>query len=378
MKILELCLSDSYGGLEINMRDFSIWLKKQPDIELFLAYQKGTRIAKAFDNFESKTIIFPKKTSKMPIFEASRLSWFIESNNIDVVHVHWTNDLPLVALAKTISKIKFRFIHTRHMDLPSSKKDIYHRFIYSQIDLFFAVTSLIEEQAKAKLPLKPERIKQVYNGIDPFSLLSAEDRLNARKNMGMKSGFHIGILGRINEFKGQHLLIHALIILRKKGLEIHAWIAGEFFDKEYSDYLKTLVKDNGVGDFVHFTGFLDKPGIFLQSLDALVLGTRKETFGLVIVEGMHAEIPVIGTNAGGVPEIIDDGINGLLFEPDNAEDLANKIEYILKNKTQTNQMVRNARAKVDAMFNWENQNKQFLSAISNQTTPLSPDNTKTD
>jgi hypothetical protein len=123
MNILELCLSPDFGGLEIHLRDFSRWLNSKEDCHLFLAIQKNTRIFEAFADLELPKITFSSRAKHFPFFKALKLSRFIDTHQIDVVHVHWKFDLPLIALTKKFCRRSFKFVHTRQMNIPARKFD---------------------------------------------------------------------------------------------------------------------------------------------------------------------------------------------------------------------------------------------------------------
>jgi glycosyltransferase involved in cell wall biosynthesis len=90
--------------------------------------------------------------------------------------------------------------------------------------------------------------------------------------------------------------------------------------------------------------------------DLVILPTYEETFGLVAAEAMIMGVPVIGSNAGGVPEIISHNNNGLLFETKNMDDLSEKIDMIIENKTLRNNLVSNAHEYAYKEFDY---NKHF-------------------
>ncbi len=157
MNILELCLSPSYGGLEIHMRDFSSWLSKKSGCTLYAAVQEDSRLHNALEVLNVPVITYPFKAGKIPLFKARKLARYIENNAIDIVHVHWKYDLLLVALAKRISNRPFKIVHTRQMSLPGKKFDPYHRFIYGSMDCFIAITQYIARQAEETFPFQKIR-----------------------------------------------------------------------------------------------------------------------------------------------------------------------------------------------------------------------------
>jgi len=318
MKILELCLSPDYGGLELHMRDFSRWLSKQRDVQSFLCLKKNSRLHQDLEELQLPTLTFPGKAGKFPLQKAVQLKHFIEKYDIEVVHVHWKFDLPLVALAKRLGRHPFRFIHTRQMNMPGKKYDPYHRFIYGSMDGFIAITRYLEKQARENLPIAAEKILQIYYGVQVPDQVTAERTAELRKELNITGDFTVGLLGRLSEYKGQHLLIEAMNILKEKGISINAWIVGAAFEPQYQQKLQDLVEEKQLQKQVHFMDFYPNPIELLSCFDAVVLTTKNETFGLVLIEAMHAGVAVIGSDAGGVPEIITHEKTGLLFKSWNS------------------------------------------------------------
>ncbi|MBN1464924.1 glycosyltransferase family 4 protein, partial [candidate division KSB1 bacterium] len=233
MNILELCLSPDYGGLEIHMRDFSRWLADRQESQLFLALERGTRLDESLKQLQRPTCYF-SRAGKFSLSMAKQLSQFIIEHDIDIVHVHWKNDLPLVALTKQMCHKKFKFVHTRQMNMPGKKKGLYHRFIYRSLDLFIAITKYLQRQAEANLPLPPQRIVQIYYGVKMPEHATPERTAELKAKFNFQDAFHVGLFGRIDEYKGQHLLLEAIEQLTAEGLNVDAGIVGAAFDPDYA------------------------------------------------------------------------------------------------------------------------------------------------
>ena len=363
MNILQLNLSPDYGGLELHMRDFSIWLSEKKDCRLFLALQNNTRLAKALLPLKVPTLLFSSNCGKLPVFSARKLRKFINEYKIDVVHVHWKSDLPLVALAKRQSKHSFRFIHTRQMNLPAKKHDPYHRFIYGSLDRFISITDHILESARKNLPMAENKLIRIYHGARVPQNITPANSDRIKKKLGIGNIFSIGLFGRISEFKGQHLLIEAVQRLKDEGICVQAWIVGEAFEEAYLNQLKKMSKDFDLEDQIRFPGFYENPMELMSCLDAVVLTTKKESFGLVLIEAMHAGVPVIGSNAGGVPEIIDHGTTGLLFETWNSISLAGVIKQLVLDEKLRKDLAINGQLKASQQFDLEKQYQKFYKTM---------------
>ena len=367
LRILQLCLAPSFGGLEINMCDLSRWLASRPDVELAVGFTSGTRVAEKLGGLPVPQIAFSKPCGKLPLRPAWRLARWIAQHEIDGVHVHWKKDLPLVAMAKRLCRRPFRFVHTRHMNLPGRKHDPYHAWLYGSLDRLIVVTHYLHRQALAHLPIDPERVTPIHYGV-AFDRPADREQIHERcRKLGIpvapREGFHIGLFGRIYDYKGQHLLVDAVEQLRSQGKDVRAWIIGEPFVPEYLQDLKADVRRRGLADAVRFLGFQPHPLELMSVMDAVALTTRNETFGLVLVEAMRAGTAVIGSRAGGVPEIIDDGETGLLFESWNAADLARAIEQLYDDPALRQRLATAGQQKAMRAFDRDRQFQRVLEVL---------------
>ncbi|MBN2364923.1 MAG: glycosyltransferase family 4 protein, partial [Calditrichaeota bacterium] len=239
------------------MRDFSSWLHEKENVELFLALQKGSRLHQALEPLKAPGMLFRKSTGKVALSRAWSLADFIRINEIDVVHVHWKFDLPVVALARKLSGKKFLFVHTRQMNMPGKKTDPYHRFVYGQLDAFIAITRYIENQAHVNLPIHSDKIFQIYYGFSISSAISHDRIKELKSRFGITGKFTVGLLGRISEYKGQHLLIEAVEQLNREGLPVHAFIVGAPFEPVYCRQLHQMVLDKALQEQVRFIDFYE-------------------------------------------------------------------------------------------------------------------------
>jgi len=340
--ILELCLSPDLGGLELFATTCYKDFKTKTNCKI--AVSKNSKLDKYLDNEEK---FYIKRNKLFPIFPALKLAKYIDSNNIDVVHFHWTKDINLVVLAKVISKKKPQIIQTRNMTMTRFKDDFYHRWLYKNISTMHAVTYQVKEQIKKFVPsdICPN-LEMVYMGCEASNV--NEQRVDElRKIYNLKDEFIIGIVGRIEESKGQYLVIESLQKLKEFNLK--ALIVGLPMEETYLEALKSKVKDFGLEKKVIFTGFTKEVNEHMQLFDVNILATPKETFGLVVIEAMANSICMIATNKAGPLEIIEDGVDGLLFER-NSDDLANKIKMLYQDKELKNKLARAGKIKANTMF----------------------------
>ena len=200
-----------------------------------------------------------------------------------------------------------------------------------------------------------KRVETLYYGVpEPELKLSPDDINKKRLDLNLASNdFVIGLIGRLEDGKGQHLLIKAIAKAASENITLKAIIVGHEMDAGYRDELKSLATELGVSDNIMFMGFVDKPQEVMQLCNCILLATYMETFGLVLPEAMRCGIAVVGSNAGGVPEIIDHGKTGLLFEPKNADDLETQLIRLHNDKEKCEQLAIAGKDKADNLFNNE-------------------------
>jgi len=133
-------------------------------------------------------------------------------------------------------------------------------------------------------------------------------------------------------------------------------------DEVYLTSLKEKIKKIGIEHKVIFTGFTKEVDAHMKLFDVNVLATKRETFGLVVIEAMVNKVCMIATNAGGPLEIIEDGVDGLLFDR-SSEDLANKIKVLSQDLSLTQKLALNGYEKVKESFSLEQQNRELFNAL---------------
>jgi glycosyltransferase involved in cell wall biosynthesis len=351
MKILELCLSTGYGGLELYAFRAAQALNKNNEVIAVL--NNHTKLADHFaSNSSIKTVFLKRSRGFLPLLNAHRLARLVDDNRIDVIHMHHGKDLALAAFAKYFSSSKPSIVYTRQMQITRSKDDFYHNFLYKQMDLMLTITKRLEADAKKFICRYPEKIKTLYYGVNaPEYFLNEDERKQQRKNTGFEADdFVVGLLGRLEENKGQHLLISAIAEANNKGSNLHALIVGHEMNHGYRNTLKQLAADKGIAENVVFMDFVPDPQRIMQLCDCIVLATYEETFGLVLPEAMRAGVAVIGSNSGGVPEIIDHGETGLLFEPKDVKSLKTQLLRLYTDREFTRKLAEKGKAAADKRF----------------------------
>ena len=199
------------------------------------------------------------------------------------------------------------------------------------------VNSRLDLELANKFKIKPkEKITLIHNGLDVYKmeLLSRDEaRLKLFEQISKKLGkiFHvkniIGTIANLYPSKGLKYLIEAAEHFKNNN-EVIFFIIG---DGQERNKLEALIEQKGLQNKVLLLGQIPNAYKLLNAFDIFVLPSVKEGFPWAVIEAMTAKLPVIATRVGAVPEIIEDGKNGIIVEPAQPEKIAEKIQDLLSN-----------------------------------------------
>lgn len=197
---------------------------------------------------------------------------------------------------------------------------------------------------------RTDRLHVVHYGIDlrPFVDVRDADVQAVRNELELQQGPVIGLFGRLTWWKGQHVALDALSRLPN----VQALFVGEPFAGDgYDVALRDRARRSGVADRVRFLGFRDDVPCLMKLVDVILhTSISPEPFGRVIVEGMLAAKPVVATDAGGVREIVENGVTGVLVRPGCPEELAVAVTSLLGNPERANALASAGYAHASARF----------------------------
>jgi len=359
-KVLELCLSPNKGGLELYFADICNALsEKLPVLAVVSPDSQLQSLIKV------EQLILNKKAHYFPLISAKKLANIIDTHGIDVMHLHWNKDLTCAVLAKLFSKRKPKLVMTRHMQFPAMKDGLLHRFLYQHVDHIMAITQTMADDLKRFIPedVRPD-ISVNYLGIDSAAPCLDNEVSRTRALYDAENNhFLIALVGRIAYEKGHEFLLEALTIAKSKGLPFKVLVVGHPMQESYLQQLKEKVKAAGLQDDMLFLGFVETPRALMQACDVLVLATIEETFGLVLIEAMSVGVPVIGSNRGGVPEIIRHEQTGLLFESGDSQSLFAALYRLYAEPKLAKAYAAQAKAVVTETFNKDKHVVRLVSCL---------------
>jgi glycosyltransferase involved in cell wall biosynthesis len=191
-----------------------------------------------------------------------------------------------------------------------------------------AVGCYSEAAARAQAQLSPARATFVVAAGSPMPAPNS-----ARASLRIASGVPVvGLVGRLQPWKGQDRLLRAQALLRGRGREIHTVIVGGDaygFSSQYAATLEPLITSLGLDGAVTLTGQVPDAGPYIEQMDVLVNASDPEPFGIVLLEGMARGVAVLAVDAGGPAEFIEHGHTGVLARSGEPAALADALESLL-------------------------------------------------
>jgi len=296
------------------------------------------------------------KSACLFFYEVRRVKLFlriIRENKIDIVHTH-----------SNLRRGRPEILAARIAGIPC----ITHRHGYSDYNCFDRLFAgcvdtniyISNDVAQYHITQGESRTKGkiIHNGVNLSDYMQSYDAVKIRKEFGCSPDqILIGLVARLDWWKGHEFFIEAMAEVVSKIHDIKGLIIGGLAELNYDisirylEKLHVMVKSLGLGEKIIFTGHRsDVPGL-LATLDLVVhASSTPEPFGLTVIEGMAAGKPVVATAAGGVLDIIEDGVNGLLVPCKDSKAIATAILQILSDWDKAEKMGLAARQCVTEKF----------------------------
>ncbi len=271
------------------------------------------------------------------------LSRIVQDEGVAIIHAHGIKAHLLSALLKPVLHVPIIWhVH----DFIGGRR--FHRLYRCVAGM---VPSLVIANSRAVADdLGPDpNVVVVYNGVDL-------QRFSPIRRSAEGGSYHVGMIGVLAPWKGHGVFLEAARRVSERLENVQFWIVGdEIYDTDghrgYRRRLEEWVREAGLHGRVRFTGFCRDVARVIGGLDIVVHASiEPEPFGRVLVEAMACGKPVIASRAGGVPEIVEHDVNGLLVTPGDVERLADMILRLLNDADERERLGRAGRRRVEERF----------------------------
>ena len=286
---------------------------------------------------------------KLDITKIAPMRAYMQNEKIDIVHTHGVR-ANLVA-RKAAKSLRLPVVTTFHSAVAhdySSRiaaltADFITRATNSNTDEFIAISEAIRKDV-LKMNVAPEHVTTIYNGIDFNSKL-----LNARQIWRQRFGVDdaamvVGMVARLHEVKGHIYLLEAMKILMGSFPDIRLVLVG---DGPYKETVETKIRELGIGNNVIMSGFIENLLGVYDAFDVVCLPSLMEGMGITLLEAMHEGAPVVASKVGGIPELVRDGIDGILVTSAQPAPLAAALQRVLCDKALSRKLIASAKQRAE-------------------------------
>lgn len=341
--------STGWGGLEMNTLKLArVLIEKGYQLTLFT--QKEAKIATISEKIVSNLVTFNVNRKYFDFSNAKKIASHLKKQSISKIIVFDTKDLDLISWVKRLYYKNLTVIYQQHMQLGINKKNLFQTYRFKSIDIWVSPLNYLKEEVGVRTKFPRERIQVIPIGLDNESLLNKNySKDEALQQLGVTPKHPLlGLIGRISEKKGQLRLIQMAHELIKEGLLVEVLIYGSptINDAACLNYLKkikTYITNNQLDNYIHILPHNEDVNLFYQAIDIFVLASESETYGMVTLEAMLFELPIVATSSGGTSEILGQGEFGLLYEVDDLKKGVELIKLALTNPNKMKEKAENAK-----------------------------------
>lgn len=336
MRSLQMNTEMTWRGGEQQVIYLLQGLRERGDRPL-LVCQPGSRIA-----LQAERLGLPycplRMLGEADLLAAARLAHILRREKIRVVHVHTPHAHTLALLAAPFGGHP-RLVVSKRTDFSIFRNSFFGLNLWKYVHgvhRYIAISEAVRE-VLIRDGVPADRVRVIRSGVDP-------DRLRDGRGNGLLQVMGIGpdvpVIGNIAHMaghKGQQTLIEAAPEVLERVPEARFVIVGE---GELETKLKDLAGRLGVADRIWFPGFRDDVASFLSIFRVFVMPSHMEGLGTAVLDALAMQLPVVATRAGGIPEMVRDGVNGLLVPPRDAGALAEGIVSLLEDPKRARAMAR--------------------------------------
>jgi len=356
MKVLQVTKGSLMGGGEKHILTLLEGFKHRAVDTTLAVFTEGPLSAAARE-LGTEVYVIPKKYrgDVSPLLELIHL---IKDKQIDIVHTHLISGNLYGRFAGKLTRVK-GIVSTLHHSDKEALGQFFLPFMQNlifRLDLLMTILSdrIITPSADLKNLIikhgvREDKIVPIPNAVNLQNTKFSEEEIRScRQEMGLPPGEKlVGTVGRLVPVKNFGLFLRAARQVIDSGIEAKFVLIG---DGPLREELQEMTNNLGLTHHVVFAGFRENVFKVLSMLDVFVLCSNSETFPLALIEAMALKKPVISTNVGGVSEIIDHKVNGLLCPPGDEYCLVNSIINLLNHEEKTKDLGIRAWEKVNNVF----------------------------
>ena len=295
---------------------------------------------------------------------------YLRKRKVDILHINYGGfpggpSLHAAVLVARLLKIPKVLMTVHNLSLNKEPLLSFNRlldyFVFKYITKVICVSEAVKNSLINNRNAPISKLFVIYNGVTDWKCKIDKEIL--KQELGIHFGNKIvGMVSTFEKRKGHKYLLEAAFRIVKDHKDVVFLVIGDYTEGIGPEIL-AIANELGLTEHVHFLGFRRDVRSLMTIFDLLVLPSLEyESFGLVLVEAMTQKIPVVATAIGGIPEVVFDGINGILVPPHDSAILSEAILSLLNNKHEARRMGEEGRKIYEQNFDVSNMSRKVMEA----------------
>jgi len=371
--ILYLVTQSELGGVQQYIYDLATNLRDEFNVVVAFGEQgKNGELAKKLEKSNVKFYELPHLKREIcptnDLLAFAEIIKLIKKVKPDVVHLNSSKISILGSLATKLANRKIKTIYTVHgwvfNEPMSNAKKLFYKYS-EKFTAFFKDKLICVSEYDRQIAIKekitsPEKLVTIHNGIKKINFFQKDEALKIlgkSKNDDSKP-IIIGTIANLYKTKGLEHLVQSAKILKDDKINFEIFIIGEGSERKN---LEELISELELQNNVFLVGRKNDASALLKAFDIYACSSVKEGFPYSLIEAIQAELAIVSTNVGGIPEITTDKVEGLLIKPRNERELAEKIKELINNKELLDKIKQKAKEKSVKEFTLESMLKKTKS-----------------
>ena len=343
MRILHTEWSDGWGGQERRiMSDLTGMISRGHQV--FLVTRPHARIGE-----EARRAGIPvfhlALRGNLDLVSVIKLARLLRRKRIDVVNTHSGIDSWVGSLAAKLARTPV-LVRTRHLHLPLKRN--WHNFVHYLPDRFLTCGETMREFLVRDHGFPSQEVVSIPTGIDFSTFSPQRSRPEVRQALGVaEDDFVVLMVGIVRAVKRHEIALRALHLLHGRLANVRLVVAG---DGPMIEDMRRLAAQLGISGQIDFLGHRDDVADLMGAADCLLLTSRSEGIPQAVTQALGLGLPVVATAVGGVPELVKDGLTGLLVPAENVETVADALEHLARHPEIARELAHGGRAHAHAHY----------------------------
>ena len=354
MRICHVTSGDLWGGAEAQIATLLPSLAKNDLFEISVVLFNDGRLAEELKLHGIRVTVFDEKANGS-LALLKHLVSYLRNESCEIIHTHKPKDTVLSGLATLFcrSAVLVRTVHGAPEPFTgwNQFKMMFYEILSKIVNKYVAarVIAVSSEIRDLVGYVGNAKIHCILNGVDLDGVQARGKQHVLQKDFGIpENDTVIGIVGRLTPIKGHQTFLKSAARLVQQGSDnVRFLIVGE---GPLEGYLRDLAVSLGIAEKVIFVGHRDDVYDVIETIDIFVLPSYHEGIPMVLLEAMALKRAIIASRVGGIPEVVDHGVNGLLVSAGSEEELSEACKLLISYRSLAARLGEAARSKVEACF----------------------------